>query len=152
MDVLGMFGVGWLSPVKLFFVRIPILSSLNQEPCECSESISKPTSGGTKAPPWGEVGALPIWRLAWNRSWFWASVPRPCSPPTGVGLIVGVNPRSSPQTLLMHRIHQSFGFTPQVAFIDDAGDDVFVSPIQNLIHPRNAGNPRHKPIAGHLIP
>ena len=59
------------------------------------EAISKPTSGGAKAPPWGEVGALPIWRLAWNKIMFWASVPRPCSPPTGVCLIVGVKPRTS---------------------------------------------------------
>ena len=54
--------------------------------------------------------------------------------------------------LLVNRIHQSLGLTPQVAFIDDAGNDVFVSPIQNLIQSRNAGNPRHEPIAGHLIP
>jgi len=38
----------------------------------------------------GEVGALPIWRLDWNKIGFWASVPWPCSPPTGVGLSVGV--------------------------------------------------------------
>ena len=145
-----MFGVGWLSSVKLFFVRIPISSRPHHETCECSWLFASRPREVRKRLPGGRSA------LCQSGDWlginmFWASVPRPCSPPTGVCLIVGVNPRSS-QTLFMHRIHQSLGLTPQVAFIDDAGDNVFVSPIQNLIQPRNAGNPRHKPIAGHLIP